>query len=136
MSFLLIVKTAAFTCLVLMLFEFDTVNIDDGFVQPIPTVPFISVVEFPDIVVPEYMVKENVKALEKNSTLIVYPNCGHSPLVDVPDQLTKDILMHSKSQPGLQIGAWDRGYGFKGGKVDDLLVYNRTLTDYEIKIIA
>ena len=45
-----------------------------------------------DIVVPEYMVKENVKALEKNSTLIVYPNCGHSPLVDVPDQLTKDIL--------------------------------------------
>ena len=45
-----------------------------------------------DIVVPEYMVKENVKALEKNSTLIVYNNCGHSPLVDVPDQLTKDIL--------------------------------------------
>jgi len=45
-----------------------------------------------DIVVPEYMVKENVKALEKNSTLIVYENCGHSPLVDVPDQLTKDIL--------------------------------------------
>ncbi|MFH0767594.1 MAG: alpha/beta hydrolase [Bacillota bacterium] len=45
-----------------------------------------------DIVVPEYMVKENIKALEKNSTLIVYENCGHSPLVDVPDQLTKDIL--------------------------------------------
>jgi pimeloyl-ACP methyl ester carboxylesterase len=45
-----------------------------------------------DITVPEYMVLENVNALKKNSKLIVYENCGHSPLVDVPDQLTKDIL--------------------------------------------
>ncbi len=45
-----------------------------------------------DIVVPEYMVLENVKALEGLSKLVVYDNCGHSPLVDVPDQLTKDIL--------------------------------------------
>lgn len=45
-----------------------------------------------DIVVPEYMVLENVKALEKYSTLKVYENCGHSPLVDAPDELTKDIL--------------------------------------------
>ena len=52
------------------------------------------------------------------------------------DQLNKDILMNSKDQPGLQIGAWDRGLGFKGGKVDDLLVYSRVLTDFEIKVIA
>lgn len=52
------------------------------------------------------------------------------------DQLTKDILLYSNVQPGLQVGAWNRGFGFKGGKVDDLLVYNRVLTDYEIKIIA
>jgi len=45
-----------------------------------------------DIVVPEYMVQENFKALEKNSKRITYKNCGHSPLVDVCDQLTKDIL--------------------------------------------
>jgi pimeloyl-ACP methyl ester carboxylesterase len=45
-----------------------------------------------DIVVPEYMILQNVKALEKQSKLVVYENCGHSPLVDVPDQLTKDIL--------------------------------------------
>ena len=45
-----------------------------------------------DITVPEYMVLANVKALEKQSKLIVYENCGHSPLTDVPDQLTKDIL--------------------------------------------
>jgi pimeloyl-ACP methyl ester carboxylesterase len=45
-----------------------------------------------DIVVPQYMVLENFKALEKYSKMVVYPNCGHSPLVDVPDELTKDIL--------------------------------------------
>jgi hypothetical protein len=70
------------------------------------------------------------------SGLKLFQNGVELALETTMDQLTKDILMHSKSQPGLQIGAWDRGYGFKGGKVDDLLVYNRTLTDYEIKIIA
>lgn len=45
-----------------------------------------------DIVVPEYMILQNVKALEKLSTLKIYENCGHSPLVDVPDELTHDIL--------------------------------------------
>lgn len=45
-----------------------------------------------DIVVPEYMVLDNIKALEQQSKLVVYENCGHSPLVDVPDQLAKDIL--------------------------------------------
>jgi len=70
------------------------------------------------------------------SGLKLFQNGVELVLETTMDQLTKDILMHSKSQPGLQIGAWDRGYGFKGGKVDDLLVYNRTLTDFEIKIIA
>ena len=45
-----------------------------------------------DIVVPEYMVLENIKALEKYSTLKVYEDCGHSPLVDVPDALAYDII--------------------------------------------
>jgi len=52
------------------------------------------------------------------------------------DQLTKDILLDYKEQPGLQVGAWDRGYGLKGGKVDDIMVYNRTLTDFEVKVLA
>ncbi|TAD84704.1 MAG: DUF1553 domain-containing protein [Bacteroidetes bacterium] len=51
------------------------------------------------------------------------------------DQLAKDILLNGANQPGLQVGAWDRGLGFKGGKVDDILIYNRALTDLEIKII-
>ncbi len=52
------------------------------------------------------------------------------------DQLAKDILLDYKEQPGLQVGAWDRGFGLKEGKVDDILVYNRTLTEYEVKVIA
>ncbi len=52
------------------------------------------------------------------------------------DQLSKDILLYSKDQPGLQIGAWNRGWGIKGGKVDDIVVYNRVLTEFEIKVIS
>jgi len=52
------------------------------------------------------------------------------------DQLTKDILFSFDKQPGLQIGGWWRGLGFKGGKVDEVLVYNRVLTPYEIKVVA
>jgi Protein of unknown function (DUF1553)/Protein of unknown function (DUF1549)/Planctomycete cytochrome C/Concanavalin A-like lectin/glucanases superfamily len=52
------------------------------------------------------------------------------------DQLEKDILIGYENEPGLQIGAWDRGYGLKGGSVDDIFVYNRTLTEFEIKMIA
>ena len=45
-----------------------------------------------DLIVPEYMVLENFKALENQSTLKVYENCGHSPFVDVADEVTEDIL--------------------------------------------
>ncbi len=50
-----------------------------------------------DIVVPEAMVMDNVKALKDNSTLVVYDQCGHSPFVDVPDALTKDIVTFMQS---------------------------------------
>ena len=52
------------------------------------------------------------------------------------DQLTKDILFKGDKQPGLQIGGWWRGLGFKGGKIDDIAVYNRVLTTYEIAILS
>lgn len=52
------------------------------------------------------------------------------------DQLTKDILFINGPQPGLQIGAWERGRGFKNGQVDDIAVYNRTLSPYEIEVLA
>src|SRR6218665_3214140 len=57
------------------------------------------------------------------------------------DQLTKDIvfnnvLFNSETQPGLQIGAWERGRGFTDGKADDICVYNRALTPFEVEILA
>lgn len=45
-----------------------------------------------DVVVPDYMVMDNYNALKPNATLLPYENCGHSPMVDCPDRLAKDIL--------------------------------------------
>lgn len=56
------------------------------------TMPVLHTMGKKDLIVPEYFVKENVEALKKNSKLVVYEDCGHSPLVDVPDQLANDIL--------------------------------------------
>jgi len=44
-----------------------------------------------DLMVPESMVKTNVDAI-KNSTFVKFDQCGHSPLVDKPDQLSKVII--------------------------------------------
>jgi hypothetical protein len=66
----------------------------------------------------------------------LFLNGQELPMETTMDQLTKDILFKSKVQPGLQIGAWWRGLGFKGGKVDDILVYDRELMPYETEIIA
>jgi len=52
------------------------------------------------------------------------------------DQLYKDIIFNNDAEPGLQIGGWDRGLGFKDGKVDDITVFNRVLTPFEISILA
>jgi pimeloyl-ACP methyl ester carboxylesterase len=44
-----------------------------------------------DLTVPEQMVKDNVDAIP-NNTLVKFDQCGHSPLVDKPDELTKTII--------------------------------------------
>lgn len=44
-----------------------------------------------DIVVPDYMVMDNYNALGSLATLLPYENCGHSPMVDCPDRLAKDV---------------------------------------------
>jgi len=45
-----------------------------------------------DITVPEMMIQANIEAIKSKSTYIKYENCGHSPLVDKPDELTKAII--------------------------------------------
>jgi pimeloyl-ACP methyl ester carboxylesterase len=45
-----------------------------------------------DVVVPDYMVLDNYNALGSLATLLPYENCGHSPMVDCPDRLAKDVV--------------------------------------------
>lgn len=45
-----------------------------------------------DIVVPAYMVMDNYNALGSLATLLPYPDCGHSPMVDCPDKLASDVV--------------------------------------------
>jgi hypothetical protein len=66
----------------------------------------------------------------------LYQNSRELLMETTMDQLTKDILLNSSIQPGLQIGAWWRGFGFTHGKVDNIVVYNRVLTPFELKILA
>ncbi|MEJ1236633.1 DUF1553 domain-containing protein [Chryseolinea sp. T2] len=67
--------------------------------------------------------------------LRLYQNGVEAPMETVADNLTKDILLY-QGQPGLQIGAWDRGWGIKDARVDDITVYNREVTPLEVRIIA
>ncbi|WP_353129355.1 DUF1553 domain-containing protein [Parapedobacter pyrenivorans] len=53
------------------------------------------------------------------------------------DNLYKDIIFTGgHPQYGLQIGGWARGLGFKGGQADNIIVYDRALTPYEVRILA
>ena len=54
----------------------------------------------------------------------------------IKDKLYKDIIFFNKNEPALQIGGWYRGAGFTGGKVDEVLVYNRRLTEFELGMLA
>ena len=47
-----------------------------------------------DKVVPPETVRENASIIS-NSQVLNYKKCGHSPLVDCPDRLVKDILAHA-----------------------------------------
>ncbi|WP_426295194.1 DUF1553 domain-containing protein [Dyadobacter endophyticus] len=66
----------------------------------------------------------------------LYQDGVEAPMETVVDQLYKDIIFYQKNEPALQIGGWWRGQGFKGGKADDIAVYNRELTPYEVRILA
>lgn len=72
----------------------------------------------------------------KAAGLKLYVNGQEAAMETTMDQLTKDILFKSSVQPGLQIGAWWRGFGLKNALVDDIVVFNRELTPFETGILA
>jgi hypothetical protein len=57
-------------------------------------------------------------------------------MITTMDQLTKEILFRRQVEPGIQIGAWWRGLGFKGGMVDNFTVYHRDLSPFEVAVLA
>lgn len=44
-----------------------------------------------DLVIPEYMVLQNLYALKDISSYTKYEKCGHNPMIDQPDRLALDI---------------------------------------------
>ncbi|TDB67545.1 DUF1553 domain-containing protein [Arundinibacter roseus] len=72
----------------------------------------------------------------KAAGLKLYLNGTEMQLETVVDQLYKDIIFFSKNEPALQIGGWWRGLGFKGGKIDNIAIYSRAITPFEIQILS
>jgi len=73
---------------------FNGVTKGDGTITDV-VCPTMALWSEKDIVVLEYMVDETVAAI-KNCRKAKLPNSGHSPLVDVPDLLSEEILKFIK----------------------------------------
>ena len=71
--------------------EYTPYGKGDGTIHNI-TCPVAFTTASKDIVVPDYMVMDNYNALSHLAILIPYENCGHSPMVDCPDRLAKDVV--------------------------------------------
>lgn len=71
--------------------EFTPYGPGDGSIKNIKCPVALTMAE-KDIVVPDYMVLDNYNALGSLATLLPYENCGHSPMVDCPDRLAKDVV--------------------------------------------
>jgi hypothetical protein len=54
----------------------------------------------------------------------------------VKDRLTKDIIFFQQPEPGLQVGGWWRGTGFRGGLACDVTAHGRLLTPDELRVLA
>lgn len=75
----------------------------------------------------------------------IYMNGQKEKTETLFDNLYKDIIFHGlklygakspKLEPGLRIGAVWRGKGLRGATVDDLLVFNKELSEIEVMQIA
>ena len=71
--------------------EYTPYGKGDGTIDNI-TCPVALTMGEKDFVVPDYMVLDNYNALGDKATLLPYPNCGHSPMVDCPDKLAQDVV--------------------------------------------
>lgn len=70
--------------------EFTPYGKGDGTIKDIKCPVALTMGE-KDNVVPNYMVMDNFNALGDKATLLPYPNCGHSPMVDCIDKMAEDV---------------------------------------------
>ncbi len=71
--------------------EYTPYGKGDGSIKNV-TCPVAFTMGEKDGVVPDYMVLDNYNALRDNAKLIAYDKCGHSPMVDCPDRLARDVI--------------------------------------------
>lgn len=55
------------------------------------TVPVLSIWGDKDVVVLRHMVEDTVNAIGENARLVIYNDCGHSPITDCTEKLISDI---------------------------------------------
>lgn len=68
----------------------------------------------------------------KASGYKLYLNGQEQEMTTSVDDLYKDILFRDGNEPGLQLGARMRGKGIKGGIVDEIKVFDKELTAFEL----
>jgi pimeloyl-ACP methyl ester carboxylesterase len=98
-SKLFITETLKQRCLVDVdwaLANFNMSGVSNGYTPGTETIgtiscPVVCTSGVSDYVVPPDTIKTNVEAIP-GARLLVYENCGHSPLVDCPDRLAADLL--------------------------------------------
>ncbi|GAB2792251.1 DUF1553 domain-containing protein [Rhabdobacter roseus] len=65
----------------------------------------------------------------------LYLNGRELPTVVDQDKLNKGIAETGKNNPGLAVGAWWRGKGIPGARVNDVLVFDRNLSPLEVGLL-
>lgn len=101
------------------------------------TEPYNAIIEYVDQVARDEWIQLTMTydGSSKAKGLKLFVN-GEEQITEVTsDNLYKSILFRNggPSEPGLQIGARWRGIGAGGTTVDEVLVFDRTLTDLEVK---
>ena len=66
------------------------------------------------------------------SGMKVYLDGNKIPMKIEKDNLYKDILFSGERQPGLKFGARWRGQGIKNSHIDEIMIYDRELTEAEV----
>ena len=98
------------------------------------TAPFDAIIKYTQTDIPRnqwIQLTVTYDGSSKANGFKVFLNGSEMQTITDQDNLYKDIML-SGSQPGLQFGAWGRGKGLAGAKANDIVVFDRELTQPEV----